>query len=45
MSFSKGKAIISADDVVNAGPVALKVKPHKLFLFDFETEDRIYLDK
>ena len=39
------KAIISADDVVNAGPVALKVKPHKLFLFDFETEDRIYLDK
>ena len=36
------KAIISADDVVNAGPIALKVKPHKLFIFDGETEERIY---
>lgn len=39
------KAIISADDDVKAGPVALKVKPHKIFLFDFETEERIYLKK
>ena len=38
------KAIISADDEVNAGAVALKVKPHKIFIFDHETEDRIYLD-
>ena len=36
------KAIISADDQVNAGPVALKVKPHKIFIFDGETEERIY---
>ena len=36
------KAIISADDQVGAGPVALKVKPHKIFIFDFETEERIY---
>jgi len=36
------KAIISADDVVNPGPVCFKVKPHKIFIFDGETEDRIY---
>ena len=36
------KAIISADDQVNAGPVAFKVKPHKIFIFDGETEERIY---
>ena len=36
------KAIISADDEVKAGPVALKVKPHKIFIFDGETEERIY---
>ncbi len=36
------KAIISADDDVKAGEVALKVKPHKLFIFDEETEERIY---
>ncbi len=38
------KAIISADDDVKAGAVALKVKPHKIFIFDSETEERIYLD-
>ena len=38
------KAIISADDEVKAGAVALKVKPHKIFIFNNETEDRIYLD-
>ena len=37
------KAIISADDMVNPGPVAFKIKPHKIFLFDGETEERIYL--
>ena len=36
------KAIISSDDVVNPGAVAFKVKPHKLFIFDGETEERIY---
>ena len=39
------KAIISADDDVKPGMVALKVKPHKLFIFDDESEERIYLDK
>ena len=38
------KAIISADDDVKAGAVALKVKPHKIFIFNAETEERIYLD-
>ena len=38
------KAIISADDDVRPGAVALKVKPHKIFIFDAETEERIYLD-
>ncbi len=37
------KAIISADDQVSPGPVALKVKPHKIFIFDGETEERIYV--
>ena len=37
------KAIISSDDQVSPGPVAFKVKPHKIFLFDGETEERIYL--
>ena len=37
------KAIISADDKVNPGKIALKVKPHKIFIFDSETEERIYV--
>ena len=36
------KAIISADDQVSPGPVAFKVKSHKVFIFDGETEERIY---
>jgi len=36
------KAIISADDTVNPGDVAFKIKPHKVFIFDGETEERIY---
>lgn len=36
------KAIISADDTVNPGNVAFKIKPHKVFIFDGETEERIY---
>ena len=37
------KAIISADDKVNPGKVAFKVKPHKVFIFDAETDERIYI--
>jgi len=37
------KAIISADDDIKSGPIALKVKPHKIFIFDGETEERIYI--
>ena len=37
------KAIISADDMVNPGPVSFKIKSHKIFLFDGETQERIYL--
>ncbi len=37
------KAIISSDDHVTAGPLALKVKSNKIYLFDAETEDRIYV--
>ena len=37
------KAIISADDKVNPGKVAFKVKPHKIFIFDIETDERIYI--
>ena len=37
------KAIISADDKVAPGKVAFKVKPHKIFIFDVETDERIYI--
>ena len=37
------KAIISADDQVSPGKVAFKVKPHKIFIFDAETDERIYI--
>ena len=37
------KAIISADDKVSPGKVAFKVKPHKVFIFDAETDERIYV--
>ena len=36
------KAIIDADTDVKPGPVAVSVKPNKCFLFDVETEERIY---
>ena len=38
------RVIISSDDKVSTGEVAFTVKPNKIFLFDGETEDRIYLD-
>ena len=37
------RVIISSDDQVSPGKVAFTVKPHKIFLFDGETEERIYL--
>ena len=37
------RVIISSDDKVAPGEVTFTVKPHKIFLFDGETEDRIYL--
>ena len=37
------RVIISSDDQVAPGEVAFSVKPHKIFLFDGETEERIYL--
>ncbi len=37
------RVIISSDDNVAPGKVAFKLKPHKVFLFDGETEERIYL--
>ena len=37
------KAIISSDDDVRTGSVAFKIKPHKVFIFDGETEERIYV--
>ena len=37
------RVIISSDDQVSPGKVAFSVKPHKIFLFDGETEERIYL--
>ncbi|MCR5184677.1 MAG: ATP-binding cassette domain-containing protein [Bacilli bacterium] len=35
------KVIIDADNNVKPGKVALNIKPHKCFLFDVETEERI----
>ena len=37
------RVIISSDDKVAPGPVRFAVKSHKIFLFDAETEERIYL--
>ena len=37
------RVIISSDDKVAPGEVAFSLKPHKVFLFDSETEDRIYV--
>jgi len=38
------KVIISSDDMVNPGAIKLKVKPSKMFIFDGESEERIYID-
>ncbi len=36
------KAIVSGDDEVKPGPLAFGIKSHKVFIFDGETEERIY---
>lgn len=36
------KCIIDADTKVEVGKVALSIKPHKCFVFDKETEERIF---
>ena len=38
------KVIIQHDDNNLIGPISLKVKPNKLFVFDDKTQERIYLD-
>ena len=38
------KVIISAEDQTNDTKLCLAVKPNKMFIFDGETEQRIYLD-
>ena len=40
------RAIIDADVPVNPvdGKVKVNVKPNKIFLFNYETEERIYLE-
>lgn len=38
------KAIISSDDKVGPGDLKLSVKPNKMFLFDINTEERIYIE-
>ena len=40
------RSIIDADNKVDlaSGTVRYNIKPHKLFLFDKETEERIYFD-
>jgi multiple sugar transport system ATP-binding protein len=36
------KVIVDADNSVGTGTVSLRIKPNKCFLFDTETEERIY---
>ncbi len=36
------KAIVDAETVVGVGPVCLAIRPSKCFIFDKETEERIY---
>ena len=38
------KIIISQEEMTNEKNLALKVKPYKMFIFDGETEERIYID-
>ena len=35
------KIIIDADNAVQPGTIAVKIKPHKCFLFDVDTEERV----
>ena len=37
------KVIVSSDDLTQDKDLYLKVKPHKMFVFDGETEERIYI--
>ena len=37
------KIIISSDEISDVKKISLKVKPSKLFIFDAETEERIYV--
>ena len=37
------KAIISSDEIGISGDIILKVKPNKVFIFNKETEERIYI--
>ena len=37
------RIIVSSDDVNEVKEVAVKIKPNKLFVFDGETEERIYI--
>ena len=39
------KAIVSQDWLTNDKEIYLEVKPKKMFLFDAETEERIYIDE
>ena len=39
------RVIISSDDNATPGQIEFTVKSHKIFLFDSETEERIYLKK
>ena len=36
------KVIVAAEEITNDKQLALKVKENKLFIFDHETEERIY---
>ena len=39
------RVIISSDETNVLGDIVLKVNPSKMFIFDYETQERIYLDK
>ncbi len=39
------KVIISDEEITNKKDLSFKIKPNKLYIFDGETQERIYLDK
>jgi ABC-type sugar transport system ATPase subunit len=39
------RVIISSDETNVLGDIVLKVHPNKMFIFDYETQERIYLEK